>query len=252
MLIAAAPAFAVDHNNVDADRPLSFEDAEAIAFGERSIEGGMLLRVPQGRPVGLQAHLEFLYGFALNSHISVAASPSIGGRADSESTSFDLENISVGVFHNINREYNGTPAFSLRGDLFLPTGHDASGVGFRIRGVMSKAAGQYGRLHVNIDLNVEPGAGEGDREFQPGLILGYSRPLGYPRRFTRTGLAELGVRAGSQSGTGPVILAGIGLRQQVTVRSVFDAGLESEIAGFDAASRDSFLIRFIVGYSTGY
>ncbi len=38
-----SPAFAVDHNNIDADRPLDFDDAEAIAYREKSIEVGASL-----------------------------------------------------------------------------------------------------------------------------------------------------------------------------------------------------------------
>jgi hypothetical protein len=249
-LLVGAPVYAVDHNNVDEERPLSFDDAESIAFRERAIEGGLVLRDPRGRPVGLQAQLEFLYGFALNSHVSIGVSPSIGGRADSDRTSFDVGDVAVGALHSFNREINGTPAFALRGDLFLPTGRDSRGVGFRLRGILSKTATQYDRLHLNLDLNVESGADRDEREFIPALILGYTRPIGYPRQFNRTALAEVSVQAGSRKGTGPVIRAGVGLRQQVTVRSVFDVGLESDIGGFDGAPRDR--VRIIAGYSTGY
>lgn len=34
------PVFANDHNNLDSGRPLSFDDAESIGFGEQSIEFG--------------------------------------------------------------------------------------------------------------------------------------------------------------------------------------------------------------------
>jgi hypothetical protein len=250
VLFLSAPAHAVDHNNVDEGRPLSFDDAESIAFRERSIEGGLLLRDPSGRPIGLQGQLEFLYGFALNSHVSIGVSPSIGGRADTRRTGFDVGDVTVGALHSFNREFDHTPAFAVRGDVFLPTGRDSNGVRFRVRGIFSKTATQYDRVHLNLDFNVAPSARRGERVFQPAVILGYTRPVGYPRRFTRTALAELGVQAGPQNGTGPLILAGVGLRQQVTVRSVFDIGLESDIVGIDGAARDR--IRLIAGYSAGY
>ena len=34
------------------------------------------------------------------------------------------------------------PAFSVRGDAFFPTGRESQGVGFRLRGIASKQAGQ--------------------------------------------------------------------------------------------------------------
>ena len=249
-LLVTVPAFAVDHNNVDAHRPLSFDDAESIAFREQSLEFGLHLGWPRRRPLGLGLQAEYLNGFALNSHFSVGFEPEIGGRADADDTGFDLGNVSLGLFHNLNREYGSTPAFALRGDVYLPTGRDAHGVEFRLRGIASKHVSQHGRLHVNADLNVAPSAGRGERTINPGVVLGYTQPLGYPTKFTRTGLAELGIQAGPESGKGPVVTAGLGLRQQVGVRSVVDVGIQSDIAGFNGAPRDR--LRLIAGYSYGF
>ena len=249
-LLLAAPAFAVDHNNVDAGRPLRFDDADAIAFREQALEFGFELGRPRRRPLGLAFEAEYLNGFALNSHFSIGVDPSIGGRADSDDTSFDFGELALGLFHNFNREHGNTPAFSLRGDVYLPTGRDSQGVGFRLRGIMSRQAGQYGRMHVNLDLNANPSAEGDERQFNPGVVVGYTRPLGYPRQFTRTGLAELALQAGPTRGKGPILTGGLGVRQQVSVRSVVDVGIESDLVGFNGAPRDT--IRFIAGYSTGF
>jgi hypothetical protein len=249
-LLFAAPAGAVDHNNIDANRPLSFDDADAVAFREQALELGLGLGWPQNRPLGLRLDAEYLYGFALNSHVSLGFEPSIGGRAEDRDTRFDWGDVSLGLLHNFNREYGSVPAFSLRGDVHFPTGRDSKGCAIRLRGIMSKHAGQYGRLHVNVDLNGNPGAARGERTFHPGLVLGYSRPIGYPTHFATTGLAELSVRAGEGRGTGPVIGIGVGLRRQVGVRSVLDLGVQSDIAGFDGAPRDR--VRLAAGYSYGF
>jgi hypothetical protein len=240
----------VDHNNIDADRPLRFDDAESIAYREQSLEMGLALQSPQRGALGLGVELEYLYGFALNSQLQVGLHPSVGGRTDSRDTRFDVEDVSLGAFHSFNREHDHTPALALRGDLFLPTGRGARGVAFRLRGIMSRSIRQYDRLHLNLDLNVASSPRKEERQLNPALIVGYSAPLGYPRVFTRTGLAELAVQSGPERGTGPLITAGVGLRQQVSVRSVVDVGLESDIAGFRRASRDR--IRLTAGYSTGF
>jgi hypothetical protein len=250
VLALAAPALAVDHNNVDAGRPLRFDDAETIAFREQALDLGLRLGWPQHRPLGVGLGAEYLYGFALNSHLDIGFEPSLGGRSESRSTAFSFGDVSLGALHNFNREYRNIPALSLRGDVFLPTGRGSQGVGFRLRGIMSKRAYQYGRFHLNLDLNANPGAGRGDREFNPGAVLGFSYPLGYPRKFTRTALAEFGVQAGARSGAGPLMTVGVGIRQQVTVRSVVDVGLESDVAGFDGAPRDR--LRLVAGYSIGF
>lgn len=248
--LLAAPAHAVDHNNLDAGRPLGFDDADALAFGEQALEMGLGLGWPRNRPLGLELDAEYLYGFARNSHLSLGFDPSIGGRAGEGGTGFDFGDVSLGLFHNFNRQYDRVPAFSVRGDVFLPTGRDSQGVGLRLRGIATKQAGQYGRLHVNLDLNANPGAGTGQRELYPGLSLGYSRPLGYPTRFDSTGLAVLSVQPGARSGAGPVVTAGVGLRKQMAVRSVLDIGLQADLVGANSAPRDR--LRFVVGYSTGF
>ena len=223
-MLAAAPAFAVDHNNIDANRPLSFDDAEAIAYRERAIEAGASLNFPWGRSTGLELEAEFLYGFALNTHLNIGFDPSIGGRTESADEDFDIGDVSIGLFRNLNREMENTPAFGVRGDVFLPTGRDSRGVDVRLRGIMSKVLNQYDRWHLNADLNFAMDPEPGERSFYPGLILGYSRPLGYPRRFDRTGVAELAVQGSPEKGVGAVVSVGVGLRQLVRVRSVFDVG----------------------------
>ena len=133
-------------------------------------------------------------------------------------------------------------SFNLR--LFFPPSS------FRVRGIASRHAGQYGRVHLNLDLNANPGAGREDREFAPGLVLGYSRPLGYPTRFTTTGLAELSVRAGAERGSGAVLGIGLGLRRQVGLRSVLDLGVQADVAGSGGTARDH--VRLVAGYSFGF
>jgi len=246
----AGPVYAVDHNNIDANRPLQFDDAETLAFGELALETGLSLGWPRGRPLGLGWDAEAIYGLRRNSHVSFGFDPSIGGRAGSDRTSFDIGDVELGFQHNFNRELQRRPAFALRGDAYFPTGRDSRGVGFRLRGIMSKTVQQYTRLHLNVDLNANPGAAPGEREFNPSVILGVSRPVGYPRRFDTTGVAQVAVHAGEERGTGPVVTVGLGLRRQVTVRSVFDLGIEADVSGSGGAPRDR--LRFMVGYSWGY
>ena len=158
-------------------------------------------------------------------------------------------NLSVGVFHNFNREYDNIPAFAIRGDVGLPTGRDARGVDLRVRGIASKTVGQYNRLHLNLDLNVKTDVDGEERSIIPSLILGYSRPLGYPKRFEKTFLAQMGVRASQDTEGGAIFITGIGLRQQVGLRSVFDVGLEGDIA---TGGGERSELRFKVGYSIGF
>ncbi|MCI0330046.1 MAG: hypothetical protein L0196_03720 [candidate division Zixibacteria bacterium] len=241
---------AVDHNNVDAGRPLSFDDAEAIAFRERAAEIGTGGIYPKGGPAGLAFSTEFLYGFALNSHLSVDLDAAAGGRAGTPEKDFQVGKLGLGLFHNFNREYGNAPAFSIRGDVALPTEKGAKGVEIRLRGIASKALIQYDRLHLNLDGIVTTAPETGERRFRPGVVLGYSKPIGYPRSFIRTGVAEVSLQTPEQKGTGPVMSLGVGLRQQVTVRSLFDIGIRSDVLALDKAPHED--IQIIAGFSTSF
>jgi len=239
------PALAVDHNNLDAGRPLDFDDAEAIAYHEKAFEFGATVVKPRDGKAGLEGAAEFLYGFAPNSHVGFHFDPRYaqdGGRR------FDVGDTGIGVFHNFNREFGNTPAFAVRADAFLPTGRDSRGLDWRLRGIASRQLRQYDRLHLNLDLNVNNGAEPGERKTQPGVLVGYSKPLGYPTRFDRTLLAQVGCRANAAQGESAVTTLGVGLRQQITVRAVFDIGLKSDISG--GRNRDS--LQVVAGYSTQF
>lgn len=249
IVFGTSQAQANDHNNIDANRPLSFDDAESIGYREQALEMGAALIVPEERSVGGEFELEYLYGFAPNTHLNIGIDPSIGGRADKDDTRFDPGNVSVGVFHNFNREYNNTPAFAVRADAYFPTGRDSQGVDFRLRGIASKTVGQYDRLHLNLDLNVNTQTERDERSVVPGVILGYSRPLGYPRRFDRTLVAEVGARVGEEQGDGAIVLAGVGLRQQVGYQSVLDIGLRGNLATGNGERSE---VRLVTGYSFSF
>jgi hypothetical protein len=170
----------------------------------------------------------------------------VGGRVNSDDTDFDVGNLSVGFFYNFNREYDNVPAFAIRTDLGLPTGNNARGLDFRLRGIASKTVGQFHRLHLNLDLNIKTDPDNGDRSFLPAAILGYSRPIGYPKRFDQTFLAELGVITSDNSNGGVLIRTGMGIRQQIHRQGVIDWGIEGDIA---TNGHDQSQLKLKIGYS---
>lgn len=245
---AVWPARAVDHDNVDAGRPLDFDDAETIAYKEKAIEFGGAVAKPRDGKVGLGGEVEFLYGFAKNWHLNVGLDPEFAGEGGSKRR-FNVGDLGLSVQHNFNRETESSPAFGFRSDALLPTGRDSSGVDFRLRGIASKKFGTYGRLHLNADLGLNNGAKNDERKTLPGVILGYSVPLGFPTSFNRTLVSQLGYRANPEKGRSGLVNIGIGLRQQVTPRSVFDIGIKSDISGSGDA-REKY--RLVAGYATAF
>lgn len=244
---SAIPALAVDHDNIDAGRPLDFDDAETIAFKEKAIEFGAAVVKPKDGKVGAVGEVEFLYGFKKNWHLNVGVDPSYLSQSGG-SRRGNIGDVSIGVQHNFNRETESSPAFGFRADAYLPTGRDSSGVDYRLRGIASRHIGRYGRVHLNLDLNVNNKPKVGERKTMPGVILGYSQPLGYPTRFDRTFVAQIGYRANEERSESGITTLGVGIRQQITPRSVFDIGLKSDVTG--GANRNS--LQLVAGYSTAF
>ena len=138
----------------------------------------------------------------------------------------------------------------MRGDLYFPTGRDSRGLDFRVRGIASKYISQYDRLHLNLDLEVNSFPEDNERSIIPGMILGYSRPLGYPERFDRTFLAEVGVKAAEDQDSGAGVLLGVGIRQQIQVSGIIYLGLEGNIITGKGEERSQ--LRLITGYALSF
>ncbi|MFN6495565.1 MAG: hypothetical protein RMX65_000650 [Nostoc sp. DedQUE01] len=96
-------------------------------------------------------------------------------------------------------------------------------------------------------MNISP---EGDdRSVIRGIILGYSRLLGYPRCFDHTFVAEVGGRASEETEEGAIVSAGVSLGQQVGHQSVPVLGLKGDIGGGDGEHSQ---LRLVAGYSVAF
>ena len=248
--LAAITAFASDHNNLDAGRPLRFDDAYSIAYRERSLEFGVALSAFRDRSTQYGLRSEYKFGFAPNRDFSVSFDPTDGGGMDSQSNKFNPNNVELSYFQGVQREMRDSPALGFRIDAGLPTGNDAKGVDIRLRGILTKTVNQYDRVHINLDVNLASRPRERERTTTVGAILGYSKPLGYPTRFDQTLVAQIALTQGRGNGQGYTGTLGLGLRKQVGVRSVFDIGIESDVFAPSGAVRSP--LRIVAGYSVGF
>ena len=244
-----AAAAAVDHDNVDAGRPLRFEDAQPVALHEWAIEIGPAFASQSRGRAGLALAAEAVHGFAMDTQMSLGVVAAAGDRAGSRETGLGVETLEIGVLHAFNRELRRLPALALRAGAEFSPGGDRDGALLRVRTVASRGLVHYDRLHLNLDADFAIGTPSGERTFRPGAMLGYSRPLGFPRRFDSTGVAEFGVRASEVEGAGAVASLGAGLRQQVSVRTVLDLGIRSELASRGAPHE---ALAVVAGCSVGF
>lgn len=209
-LLALLPgaALASDHNNIDPGRPLRFEDASFIAYGERVLEFGFAAE--RSRSQGI---LEFKYGFALNQELAVGLAQGFGSNEGSR-----LGHVELSYLNAFQREIGGSPALAIRLGIGATRDERAAA---NLRFIATRALGQYDRIHLNLDMEAS------DNHPSFGAILGWSMPLGYPRRFDQTLVSELSYRREQGEWEGAF---GLGLRQQLDPESTLDFGLE---AGFN-------------------
>lgn len=227
-----------DHNNLDKERPLTFEDAYSIAYRSYELQTGLsafafLNRRPQ---YGLRTEIQ--YGFAKNRDLSIGWDPVY----DSGSARLRGNTLELSYFEGLSREIGNAPAIGYRIEMEAPTTGSARNADVRARLILSKRARTYDKFHLNLGA-----ATTGKVAF--GAILGYSLPLGYPNHFDTTFLAELGIEQ-SRMASGQNSWAGIGIRRQIDVTTVLDYSLRMRFGSAVSESRN--LLTFTVGLSKSF
>src|SRR5712692_8758784 len=119
-------AGALDHDNLDKNRPVQIEDAYPIAKGEIALEGGgQFIDRYQGR-TRFAFQPQILYGAFYNTQIE------IGGNLFTEPTSINgaekSGDLHAGVLYNFNTETLTMPALAVKLEMELPTGVRSNGV----------------------------------------------------------------------------------------------------------------------------
>lgn len=238
-------AWALDHDNLDKNRPLRIEDAYPLAKGELGLEGGArFLDRRQGR-TRFAFQPQVLYGAFYNTQLE------IGGDLVTEPTSIEgaekSGDLRVGGLYNFNTETLTLPALAIKLEGEFPTGVRSSGVDATLAGILTRTFGRW-RTHLNAEYTVVGSARGGERHGLYRLALGLSYPLGYPMRFRETLIADVFTRQSDFSGGRNPTGIEIGLRHQFSSRIVLDGGLGTEFAG----PADRAAVFGTVGLSIGY
>ena len=238
-------ALALDHDNLDPNRPIAIEDAYVIPKGEIGVEGGVTFndrKEGKGR-FGFQPQI--IYGAFENMQLElmtglVTEPTTVAG----DDKSGDL---SVGVLYNLNTETIDLPAFAVRAELGFPTGVNSKGVDTELTGVMTRSFGRW-RTHVNVGYTFLGSPQGQERSGTYRVVAAVSYPLGYPTSFRDTIIANVFTRQSDLAGQRNPTGVGLGIRHQVSSRVVFDAGLGTEFYG--PADRSVFFST--MGLSIGF
>jgi hypothetical protein len=236
-------AMATDHNNLEKGRPLRFDDAYSIAYRAFEFQNGFKWETLSGV---YSFHSEFQYGFNNNKDISVAVEPTV----DAADGMTRLTVAELSYFESLRREVGNASALGYRVDVGLPVDGSQRGVETRLRGILTKSLHQYDKFHVNVDVNHRTSPKGGERSTTVGAILGYSSPVGYPRHFDTTLLAEFGVEQSKLDEGGAHGWVGIGFRRQISAVTSMDFGIQSDVFAAKRVSRSPLGVT--VGYSFSF
>lgn len=228
LTLVPSAVHAIDHGNLDENRPLRMEDAYAIAVGEFAFETGGGYSVERHGADHAFFPVELLYGAYPGLQLGIGSTLLTDPREiDEPHKSGDMR---LSALYNFNQETLSLPAFGLKGSLNLPTGVRSSGVDFELKGLLTKSFSRLG-LHLNPAYEFLSGSHRDERDGRYSFTLGASYPIGAPKYTRTTLLGDVSTKQSERSGESNTFGAELGFRHQMTQRLVLDFGIGSELAG---------------------
>jgi len=247
LVLLMAPTFgwALDHDNLDPNRPIAIEDAYVLPKGEIGVEGGVVFNDRKQGTSRFTFQPQIIYGAFANTQIEVMTSlftepTTVVG----DDKSGDLN---VGVLYNFNTETLSLPAFAARVEVGFPTGVNSKGVDTELAGVMTRSYGRW-RTHLNVGYTFLGSPQGQERTGTYRVVAAVSYPLGYPTSFRDTIIANVFTRQSDLVGQRNPTGLGIGLRHQVSSRIVLDGGIGTELLG----PSDRSAVFGTIGLSVGF
>lgn len=245
LALSSVSALALDHDNLDPNRPIGMEDAYAIPKGEIGLEGGVRFNDRREGRTRVTFQPQIIYGAFENTQIEIQGDlftdpHSLVGA----NKSGDLH---LGVLYNFNTETLTLPAMAIRVEADLPTGVNSKGVDTQLTGILTRSFGRF-RTHLNLGYTL---LGSPQGQERPGAyraVAAVSYPLGYPTSFRDTLIASVYTRQSDLRGQRNHTGIEIGLRHQLSSRVVLDGGLGTEFAG----PSDRAALLGTVGVSLGF
>jgi hypothetical protein len=243
--LGAQPSWALDHDNLDKNRPLRLEDAYPIAKGEIAMEGGSRFMDGRQGKTRFVFQPQILFGVFYNTQLE------IGGDLFTEPTTLEgaekSGDLRVGALYNFNTETISAPALAAKVEVEFPTGLRSRGMDATVGGILTRSFGRW-RTHLNAEYAVVGSARGTERNGLYRLTVGVSYPLGYPLRFRETLIADVFTRQSELSGRRNPTGVEVGLRHQFSSRIVLDGGIGTEFSG----PSDRSAVLGTVGLSFGF
>ena len=245
LFIVPSVAWALDHDNLDPNRPIQMEDAYAIPKGEIGLESGVRFNDRRAGKTRFVFQPQIIYGAWYNTQIEIQGDFfTEPGSVVGANKSGDLH---LGVLYNFNTETLTLPAFAMRVEADLPTGVRSKGVDTQVTGVLTRSFGRL-RVHLNAGYTALGSPQGQERDGAYRVVAAVSYPIGYPHRFRETLIVDVYTRqsdlVGQRNNTG----VEIGLRHQLSSRVVLDGGIGTEFIG----PSDRSALTGTLGLSVGF
>jgi len=230
LMLAALPTVArgqIDYRNLDDGRPVRTEDAFVVDHYEFEILAPFTYDadVDGARRYIVQPELE--YGLWANTQLSVKVPI---GVIDSSGSDAGVGGLQISEIYNFNAEGPTLPAFSARGDLFLPGGAlSGDRTLVSLKAIATRTFGLT-RLHLNGAWTFGTSATAGPRlEAPPRWFAGAAADYTLFRSST---LLVAEITASQDHDGAPVgVVAAAGARWQWTPTLVLDAGVARRLTG---------------------
>lgn len=244
-VLSPLSVFALDHDNLDPNRPLQVEDAYPIPEGEIALESGVRVNDRREGRTRFAFQPQILYGVFRNTQIEIQSdlfteSATVVG----PNRSGDLR---LGVLYNFNTETLTLPALAMSLELDVPTGVQSKGVDTKVTGILTRSVGRL-RFHINGGYTVLGSPQYQERSGMYRFVAAVSYPIGYPYRFRETLIIDVYTRQSDLAGQSNHAGIEVGLRHQLSSRIVLDGGLGTEFMG----PSDRAAITGTVGLSVGF
>jgi hypothetical protein len=181
--VAAAPLAAqTDYYNTDSGRPVRIEDAypvERYAF-ELQVAPIRLER-SDGGVYTWEFEPELAYGILPRTNVEVGF-PLVVSEGEGGNGGTGLSGVDLSVFHNLNVETAGLPAFGVAADVLLPVGSFAPDRAYPSLKAIATRTFSFSRFHLNAQYTfgsspeMEEDVGEASR-WMAGLAVDKTFPL---------------------------------------------------------------------------
>lgn len=247
LLLLSAPlaAWALDHDNLDPNRPVQMEDAYAIPQGEIGLENGVRVNDRRTGRTRIAFQPQIIYGVLRNTQLEIQSDlltePHTVAGANK---SGDLR---VGVLYNFNTETLMLPAFAVRLEADMPTGVNSRGVDTEVTGILTRSFGRL-RVHMNTGYTILGAPRGRERNGMYRFVGALSYPIGYPYRFRETLIVDVYTRQSNYINQRNNTGVEVGIRHQLSSRVVLDGGVGTEFIG--PSDRSAF--NGTVGLSIGF